>query len=87
MSEPTPAWAGVLPDEDYQHSFGLKAGSAEQFFAPTERSEQLLAERRHWLRTDTAHCPALLPGAEPLLEESIVLARQWNSLPEGSAGA
>ena len=81
MSEAVPAWVNVLPDEDYQHSFGLKAGSAEKFFAPTERNADLLAQRRHWLRNDTAHCAALLPGAEPLLEETIALARQWNSLP------
>ena len=79
-----PAWVHVLPDADYQHSFGLKAGSAEKFFAPTERHADLLAQRRHWLRTDPAHCAALLPGAEPLLEEAIVLARQWGSLPRAS---
>ncbi len=80
-----PAWVNVLPDEDYQHSFGLKAGRAEAFFAPTEGHADLLAQRRHWLRTDTAHCAALLPGAEPLLEEAIALARKWNSLPEFGA--
>ena len=80
-ASPSPAWVSVLPDEDYQHSFGLKAGRAEAFFAPTERHADLLAQRRHWLRTDTAHCAALLPGAEPLLEEAIALARQWNSIP------
>ena len=84
MSEASPAWVNVLPDEDYQHSFGLKAGSAETFFAPTERHADLLAQRRHWLRNDTAHCAALLPGAEPLLEEAIALARQWNSLTVAS---
>ena len=77
----------VLPDEDYQHSFGLKAGSAEKFFAPTARRAELLAERRHWLRNDTARCAALLPGAEPLLEETIALAREWNSLPDGDGRA
>lgn len=82
MSGPAPAWVGVLPDEDYQHSFGLKAGSAEKFFAPTERHGELLAQRRHWLRTDTARCAALLPGAEPLLEETLTLARRWNSVPQ-----
>ena len=81
MSEPTPAWAGVLPDEDYQHSFGLKAGSAEKFFAPTERNAELLAQRRHWLRTDRDRCAALLPGAEPLLAETIALAGKWSSRP------
>ncbi|MBI3877008.1 MAG: hypothetical protein HY300_13815, partial [Verrucomicrobia bacterium] len=81
MSEPVPAWVSVLPDEDYQHSFGLKAGSAEKFFAPTERHDELLTQRRHWLRNDASHSTALLPGAEPLLEETVALARQWNSLP------
>lgn len=85
MSEPTPAWVNVLPDEDYQHSFGLKAGSAEKFFAPTARHAALLAERRHWLRKDTTHCAALLPGAEPLLEETVALAQRWNSVPEFGA--
>jgi hypothetical protein len=84
VSEAAPAWASVLPDEDYQHSFGLKAGSAEKFFAPTERHADLLTQRHHWLRTDTARCAALLPGAEPLLEETIALARRWNSLPAES---
>ncbi len=79
MNEASPAWVSVLPDEDYQHSFGLKAGGAERFFAPTERHADLLAQRRHWLRTDTAHCAALLPGAEPLLEETITLARSFGA--------
>jgi hypothetical protein len=87
VSEPTPAWVNVLPDEDYQHSFGLKAGSAEKFFAPTERNADLLAQRKHWLRTDTAHCAALLPGAESLLEEAIALARKWNSLSAAATAA
>ncbi|MEN9575049.1 MAG: hypothetical protein RL514_2904 [Verrucomicrobiota bacterium] len=82
MSEALPAWASVLPDADYQHSFGLKAGSAEKFFAPTERHADLLAERRHWLRNDTGRCAALLPGAEPLLEEAVALAQQWGSLAD-----
>ncbi len=82
MSETAPAWVSVLPDEDYQHSFGLKAGRAEAFFAPTERHLELLAQRRHWLRNDTARCAALLPGAEPLLEETIALTQQWNSASE-----
>ncbi|MEY4200163.1 MAG: hypothetical protein RLZZ265_1903 [Verrucomicrobiota bacterium] len=85
MSQAAPAWVNVLPDEDYQHSFGLKAGRAEKFFAPTERHAELLAQRRHWLRSDTARCAALLPAAEPLLEEAIALAVKWNSLP-GAAG-
>ena len=85
MSDTVPAWVNVLPDEDYQHSFGLKAGSAEKFFAPTARRQALLAERRHWLRTDPAHCAALLPGAEPLLEEAVALAQGWNSVPEFGA--
>lgn len=81
MSASLPAWVNVLPDEDYQHSFGLKAGSAEKFFARTDRHDELLAQRRHWLRNNPEHCAALLPGAEPLLEETIALGRQWNSLP------
>lgn len=79
MTEPSPAWASVLPDEDYQHSFGLKAGRAEAFFAPTEHHADLLAQRRHWLRTDRDRCAALLPGAEPLLEETIALARSFGA--------
>ncbi|MFA6546766.1 MAG: hypothetical protein WCS99_20280, partial [Limisphaerales bacterium] len=79
MTGPSPAWVGVLPDADYQHSFGLKAGSAEAFFAPTERHADLLAQRRHWLRNDTSRCAALLPGAGPLLEEAIALARSFGA--------
>ena len=79
MSEAAPAWVSVLPEEDYQHSFGLKAGSAEKFFAPTDRNGDLLAQRRHWLRNDAARSAALLSGAEPLLEETIALAAKWSS--------
>lgn len=87
MSDLAPAWVSVLPEEDYQHSFGLKAGSAEKFFAPTERHADLLAQRRHWLRNEAGRCAALLPEAEPLLEEAITLAGKWKSLPAQLAQA
>ena len=79
MSETEPAWVSVLPDEDYHHSFGLKGGSARAFFTPTTASAELLAQRRHWLRSDPARCAALLPGAGPLLEETIALARSFGA--------
>jgi len=79
VSAAAPAWVNVLPDEDYQHAFGLKASQVEAFFRPTERQADLLAQRRHLLRTDTAHCAALLTGAEPLLEEAIALARSFGA--------
>ena len=58
MSDTVPAWVNVLPDEDYQHSFGLKAGSAEKFFA---RLGVALAE---------AHSEALVRDEDELVATS-----------------
>jgi len=87
MNPPGEHWAGLFPDEDYRFHFGLKQGDPAAFFAPTADRARLLAERRHWLATDTARCAALLPAGAPLLAETLALARQWNTLPPSAGDA
>jgi len=79
-------WAELLPDEDYGFHFGLKPGDAAAFFAPSPDHEALVAQRRHWFAVDAPRYAVLLPGAEPMVRETIALARRWQSLtPEGDA--
>jgi hypothetical protein len=74
-------WTALLPDEDYRFHFGLKPGDAAQFFAPTASQTELLRERNHWLSEQPHLHATLLPEGEPLLRETIQLARQWGQLP------
>jgi len=77
--------ADLLPDEDYRFHFRFERGSFADFFRPTSRHEQLLAQRQHWLETSPQTHLALLPDGIPLLEETIELARAEQTLPPDSA--
>ena len=75
------AWVELFPDEDYRFNFGIHAGDAAAFFAPTADHARLCAERRHWMDAEPEQYSAFQPEAAPLLEETLSLARQWHSLP------
>ncbi len=77
-----PAWAGLLPDEDFRFHFGLQPGDAAAFFSPTDEPTGLLPVRQHWLEQDPQAYAALLPEGAPLLHETLALARHWQSLPK-----
>ena len=65
----------VLPDEDYRFQFRFKRASRDSFFQPTADHDRLIAERRHWLRSNLDEYAALLPEGAPLLRETIGFAQ------------
>src|SRR5689334_14106619 len=70
----------LLPDADYRFSFRFERADPRAFFSPTECHDDLISQRRSWLRQDPNRYAVLLPEAEPLLEETIELACQWSLL-------
>ena len=82
MNATNPAWAELLPDEDFRFHFGLKPGDAAAFFAPSGEHASLIQQRRHWLEHEPQTYSALLPEGAPLLQETLALARHWGTPPE-----
>ncbi|MBI3879803.1 MAG: DUF3445 domain-containing protein [Verrucomicrobia bacterium] len=77
-----------FPDEDYR--FYLRVGQMPpaDFFKPTAAHAQLIAERKQNLREHGERCLASVPGAEPLLCETLALAREWGTIPpDAEAGS
>lgn len=74
----------LLPDEDYRFNLRFTRGVPAEFFAPTASHEELIAERRRWLRAEPDTYAAVLAGGEAMLNETLGLAREWNgfSKPE-----
>jgi hypothetical protein len=70
--------ADLFLDEDYRLNLRFSRGEAAEFFGPTERNAALVAERRRWLRDEPDTYAALLPEGEPLVAESVELARTWH---------
>ena len=78
--------AEIFPDEDYKFSLRFGRGEPAEFFKPTARNAEVLAERKHWLRSAPQIHAALLPAGEALLDETIQQARTWNgfALPDAA---
>lgn len=70
--------AELFPDGDYRFQLRFERGEAGEFFAPTASHDKLIAERQQWLQTKPQTYAALLPPAEPLMEEVAELAAAWN---------
>jgi len=70
--------ANLFPDDDYKFQLRFERGEPVEFFSATVDGARLLAERRHWLRSEPQTYAALLAAGEPLLEEAIQLAGSWN---------
>lgn len=81
MNLTLPAWAELLPDEDFRFQFRIKPGEAAAFFAPASPPTRLCEERQQWLNRDPSAYAALLPEGAPLLAETLGLARSWGTLP------
>lgn len=71
--------ADLFPDGDYRFQLRFERGEPADFFAPTPSHEELITERRRWLRAAPETYAALLPRGEPLLEEAVELAGDWNA--------
>ena len=73
--------AEILPDKDFGLRMRFGKGDPAAFFNPSDNNSRILAERRKWITQNPHTCLALLPEAEPLLEETLALAHTLGSLP------
>jgi len=78
--------ASLFPDVDYHFQIRFNRAAPADFFRPTEQHQRLLSERRHWLTTSPETYSALLPEGTGLLEETIALARESETLPSDFLG-
>lgn len=67
-------------DEDFRFRLGTVPGTVEDFFAHSPEAPEVLAERRHWLATDTDRYAALLPEGTSIAEELLQVAAAWPML-------
>ena len=80
-----PSLRELLPAEDYRLQLRLSQGSPDEFFAPTTDHAVMAKERRALLVSAPARYAGLEREAEPLLAETIELAKAWATLtPLGS---
>src|SRR5258708_7293529 len=77
--------AELLPDEDYRFQMRFKKGTVPEFFGPTDRNSEILAERRHWLDENPQQYAAMLPDGAELIRETVELARREETLPESNS--
>ena len=75
----------LFPDEDYHFQIRFTRGKPVAFFQPTVDHEELIGQRRHWLRTSPETYTAWLADCAPLLDEAIELAREGQGFASDSA--
>jgi len=71
----------LFPDEDYRFQIKFERAPPGDFFAPTERHNELIAERKRWLECARDRHAAALQESGPLIHETIELAREWGTVP------
>ncbi len=76
------SWLDAIPEGGFRYRLGTRPGDAAEYFAPTEAHAELLAERRHWLLSDPHRYAAVLAEGVGLLEETIELAAEWQTLDD-----
>lgn len=70
-----PDWNRIFPDADHRWIMGLRRDdSLTEYFADTDPTGAIRAERVHWLSDDVDQYAILLPDAEPALQETVDLA-------------
>ena len=72
----------IFPEQDFQFSFRAHPGNAKEFFAPTINHAHVMGERRHWLANAPEHHLIQEPAADPLVEETCHLAREWGTVED-----
>lgn len=77
--------ANLFSGEDFRWQIRFERGEMSAFFGPRPGSEEILAERRHWLRETPEKYAVLLPEGASLLDETIELARSHSALSEATA--
>lgn len=78
-------WQRLFPKENYRFQMGLRRGDPARFFQPAPNHSAILAERCHWLDSRPDDYAALEPDGVQLLNETIELAIQLNSIPQTPA--
>ncbi len=68
----------LFPDDAFRFQMRFERGEPADFFAHSVRSETMLTERRHWLRSDSKSYAAILPPGEAVLGEAVELACEWS---------
>lgn len=85
MSEPF--WKGIFTEGEFSWKFQMRRGDAPSFFANTERHEELIAEKRHWLKKMPEQCVCLSSAGELLVDSLWERARDWGIAPPDAAGS
>lgn len=75
--------AEILADKDFGLQMRFVRDDVAAFFRPGERNAEVLVERRGWLEESPETYMALLPPGEDLLDETIGLAVDLGTLPDG----
>lgn len=65
----------IFPRGEHRWNMGIRRGDAATFFATTDPSDAVRAERCRWLADQAETYAAMLPEAEPALEETLAFAR------------
>ena len=73
--------ADLIEPEAFRFRIQLERGNFGSFYGATEENAEILKERREWLARDPGRYLCALPAAEPLLRETIGLARSHNTIP------
>jgi hypothetical protein len=70
----------LFPDDDYRFQMRFERQPAADFFRPTPQHDELITQRRHWLKTDRENCTVVLPDGIPLVEEAWDFAKEETNL-------
>lgn len=73
----------LFSEKGFHFSTRFQRGEPAAFFQATEAHDALIEERRRWLSEEPGACAGLQPDGEPLIEETIELARGWGCAVEG----
>ncbi len=75
----------VFPPADYQFRLKLARAEPSDFFRPWHPDATLLAQRQACLDSVPERHLLFLPDAEPLLDETLELARSWLPIPSADS--
>jgi len=76
--EPTePFWKRLFSSGEFAWTFRMRAGDAESFFAPQDKTGALLAEKRRWLDEMPELFLATTPSGESLVNTLWEMAITW----------
>jgi hypothetical protein len=77
--------AEILSDRDFGLRMRFSKGGIASFFGPGASHSSVTAERREWLARDPQLYLALMPEGVDLLDETVKMAVQLGTLPDGES--